>query len=137
MPHSDQLCFGGWEVGDGQMVEDGHTCVRAAQSSRWFKCIRPNHLAQGCVMLCTVQRQPASALAIKSPSPWCLAGKENDVRSSVRFPQGFPSVIELLLSCESSFGPKTLGLRAHRPDPCDVAVACVTKFRPKTQKRWR
>jgi len=33
------------------MVEDGHTCVRAAQALRWFKCIRPEHPAHGGVML--------------------------------------------------------------------------------------
>jgi hypothetical protein len=47
------------------MVEDGHTCVRAAQAPRWFKCIRPDHPAQGGVMLCTVQCRPAAACARK------------------------------------------------------------------------
>jgi hypothetical protein len=49
------------------MVEDGHTCVRAAQAPRWFKCIRPDHPPQGGVMLCTVQCRHAAACARKSP----------------------------------------------------------------------
>ena len=52
---------------EASIVEDGHTCVRAAQAPRWFKCIRPDHPAQEDVMLCTVQCRPAAACARKSP----------------------------------------------------------------------
>jgi len=46
-------------------------CKSRTMPPRWFKCIRPEHLAHGGVMLCTVQCRPASACARKSLPRGC------------------------------------------------------------------
>ena len=54
-----------------RQIEDGQTCVRAAQAQGWFKCVNPERLCYGGVILCTVQCRPASARVIKSPPRGC------------------------------------------------------------------
>lgn len=42
------------------MVEDKHSCVRAPQASKWFKCIRPERPAHGTLSACfgTLNKKP-------------------------------------------------------------------------------
>jgi len=67
--------IGTYRISYNFTVEDGHTCVRAAQAPRWFKCIRPEHPAHGGVTQSTVQCRPASACARKSPPGGCTLKK--------------------------------------------------------------
>lgn len=46
----------------------GHTCIKAAQVPKGFKCVRPDRDTDGVLMLCMLQCRPASALSMKSRS---------------------------------------------------------------------
>ena len=62
------------------MVEDGHTCVKAAQRPEMVQVQNTRAPAHGGVMLCTVQCRSASARAIKSPPTGCIQRKQDKTR---------------------------------------------------------